>query len=585
VEIVAGSNARHFKFSGKASDNAAFSLASLTFTGGNVTGDGGAILVNGQASVSIDNCSFLGNRAGNRGGAINVESGNTELLVSSTTFAGNSAGNGGAVRMTGSGAQALFVNTTFSGNSASGFGGAVNAVNCKALDLLACTFADNTAANGPSLSVGIPVRAVNCIFAAQAGSGGAVAHQFQGTAPSTDWCSVDADSAKVFAGGGAAVTQVVAGVTHVVHPPLGGAAAGNEDAAEIYHDPEYQNVRAVGRDGREVVYAGNRDAATIPFIVDQLSAVRTAPTRGAVRLAVGTEPVTVELDGVLLDAAGNPRPNAKVDTAATVFYDSGEAVATNLTIRTADYGIFGLSVPVDGSDGLAHNVTGIVVRALGPDSVAVATAPYALTAASVDLIGSNDYLPLYGDAIAIGNVAAMSISATNSFDARAAGTFTAGELKGFKQIDLEHVAVSGGALDWLGGAHPAAQSGPFANLAEMTIGGGVEGDLSGTVTAVKGKTETFRVGQAAHDGFLQLQARCQNPQNGELQIDVVEGDKVVLNVTPRGRVSRESGVLRRLVWTIPVKAGQKVRLTMYGVDGAFELSSVKAQFIYFGVPE
>ena len=71
----------------------------------------------------------------------------------------------------------------------------------------------------------------------------------------------------------------------------------------------------------------------------------------------------------------------------------------------------------------------------------------------------------------------------------------------------------------------------------------------------------------------------------ELQIDIVEGDTVVLNVTPKGRVSRESGVMRRLVWTIPVKAGQKVRLTMYGVDGAFELSSVKAQFIYFGVPE
>ena len=64
-------------------------------------------------------------------------------------------------------------------------------------------------------------------------------------------------------------------------------------------------------------------------------------------------------------------------------------------------------------------------------------APYALTAASVELLGSNDYVPLYGDAIAIGNVAAQSISVTNSFDARAAGSFTAGELKGFKEIDLE----------------------------------------------------------------------------------------------------------------------------------------------------
>ena len=152
----------------------------------------------------------------------------------------------------------------------------------------------------------------------------------------------------------------------------------------------------------------------------------------------------------------------------TVSYSDGEAAPTNMVIKTADYGVFGLSVPVDGSDGLAHNVTGVKVDALGPDSIAVTMAPYALTAASVELLGSNDYVPLYGDAIAIGNVAAQSISVTNSFDARAAGSFTAGELKGFKEIDLEHVAVSGGTLDWLGGNLPAAQSDAFANLAKKS---------------------------------------------------------------------------------------------------------------------
>ena len=53
-------------------------------------------------------------------------------------------------------------------------------------------------------------------------------------------------------------------------------------------------------------------------MIDQLAAVRTAPTRGAVRLAVGTEPVTVELDGVLYDEGGNPKSNQLVNAEVTV---------------------------------------------------------------------------------------------------------------------------------------------------------------------------------------------------------------------------------------------------------------------------
>jgi hypothetical protein len=259
---------------------------------------------------------------------------------------------------------------------------------------------------------------------------------------------------------------------------------------------------------------------------------------------------------------------------------------TDLTIHTATGGVFGLSVPVDGSDGLAHNVTGIQIDALGPEPITVATAPYALTAASVDLIGANDYLPLYGDEIAIGNVAAQSISATNSFDARAAGTFTAGELKGFQKLDLEHVAVTGGTLDWLGGEKPAAQSGPFANLAEMTVGGGVEAKVESTLPVAEGSTMRRRW-QAANDGFFQLQARCQKPQEGEIQLKLLDsGGNDLVEVTSLGRASQKDE-MRRLLWTVPVRAGDIVQLQFRPVSGVkvFELSYLKAQFIYFGVPE
>ena len=257
---------------------------------------------------------------------------------------------------------------------------------------------------------------------------------------------------------------------------------------------------------------------------------------------------------------------------------------TDLAIHTASNGVFGLSVPVDGSDGLAHNVTGIQVDALGPEPITVTTAPYALTAASVDLIASDDYIPLAGDGITIGNLAAASISASKAFDARSAGTFTAGELKGFNEIDLEHVAVTGGSLEWLGGKN-AAKGVEFANLSQMSVGGGVVA-FSGTVSVTWGtKTNTWT---AASDGFMQL--RLIGPSAAatgyvNVEVNVLESNgSTAFQVTPRGYFG---GADRRLLWTIPVRKGQQVQLKL-GEDERNKSACdipVHAQFIYFGVPE
>ena len=574
VEIVAGPNARHLHFLGASSDEGGmFSLASLNFTGGRDE-QGGSIRVKGGASLSVDTCSFIGNTSlgTNSGGAIAVSDKGSELFVTSSTFAGNSAPDrhGGALLV--SGGYALFVNTTFTGNSVPGSGGAILEMGGGRIDAVNCTFAKNTSGSNSAIHSAdskAVIRAVNCIFADSA------AVTMSGGTKELSWCSENVASSKVFTSGGSAITQVVAGVTHVMHPPRGGVQAGNEDAAEIYHDPSYENILAVCRDGTEALLCGEKDKARIPFVVDQIAAVRTAPTRGAIRLAVGTEPVTVELDGVLYDTAGNPKANQPVNATVTVSYSDGEAAPTNVVIKTADYGIFGLSVPVDGSDGLAHNVTGVKVDALGPNPIAVTMAPYALTAASVELLGSNDYLPLYGDAIAIGNVAAGSISVTNSLDARSADSFTAGELKGFSNIDLEHIDISGGTLDWLGGANAqtAGRGDTFANLAEMTIGGGVAAKDEGA-----GKVSRWT---ANNDGFFQLQAQCNNPKGTTLKLDIVgDKDSLVAEVTPEGKLGNTSDK-RRFIWTVPVRSGDTVRLTM----SSGELSLVKAQFIYFGVAE
>jgi len=588
VRLVAGGGARHLRFAGAAADRKPFALANLTFEGGNPSqGAGGAVLAEAGASVTVEACAFLRNRAGQlrNGGAVCVVSGQSELVVDSSTFAGNSAQSGGAVHV--DGARSTFVNTTFSGNAAKASGGAISTGKDAPVALVACTFARNTAKQrGPSLastcSLADAVRAVNCIFGDTEGGKEPVAME-NGVAMAAHWCSTDVPPEAAFAAGGAPVTQVVAGVTHVVHPPLGGERSHNEDAAEIYRDADYQHLLAVDREGNRVALAGEPGQANIPFVTDQLLQLRTAPTRGAVRLAVGTEPVVVELDGVLCDEEGNPRRGVEVETVATVHYDSGEAVETNLTIRTASGGEFGLTVPVDGSDGLAHNVTGICVRALGPEAFAVATAPYALKAASVDLIASPDEVALDGDQIAIGNVAAASISAAKSFDARSAGSFTAASLKGFKEIELEHVAVSGGSLKWLGGAG-ASEGVAFAKLDEMSVGGGVEAPVENTLRASNGNTLT-RTWRAANDGFFQLQARAQKPQDGEIRLRLLGADGGELAVvTGQGRAG-DTDDLRRLLWTVPVRAGDTVELQSAPAPGcsAFELTAVRAQFIYFGV--
>ena len=144
---------------------------------------------------------------------------------------------------------------------------------------------------------------------------------------------------------------------------------------------------------------------------------------------------------------------------------------------------------------------------------------------AVDIYRPQIDIELEGDDISIGNVAAGSIAAAKSFDARNAGSFTAGSLKGFREINLESVSVSGGSLKWLGGAGPAAGV-AFANLGAMSVGGGVQTSVSSSLSCGAGGTQSFDVGEAENDGLFQLQPapdRCRGGRQRGLQRDA-EGD-------------------------------------------------------------
>jgi predicted outer membrane repeat protein len=101
-------------------------IRGLTFTGGDLgSGSGGAIVNN--ENLTIDDCVFVGNRAGADGGAIysfNSNSTGTSLTINRSTFTQNTApARGGAMTVAVGGIE--INNSTISGNTADTRGGAI----------------------------------------------------------------------------------------------------------------------------------------------------------------------------------------------------------------------------------------------------------------------------------------------------------------------------------------------------------------------------------------------------------------------------------------------------------------------------
>ena len=109
---LSGNNARRF-FS--VTTAGVLTLRGLHLTGGNSSGNGGAILNFGNLSLS--QCSFSGNQSGG-GGAISA-GGSGRLTAANCTFFNNSARFGGAI-VTSNATQVTLTHCTFTGNRATG---------------------------------------------------------------------------------------------------------------------------------------------------------------------------------------------------------------------------------------------------------------------------------------------------------------------------------------------------------------------------------------------------------------------------------------------------------------------------------
>ena len=98
------------------------SLGNLTIANGNVTGDGGGVLNNGD--LSLRNCTFTNNNASANGGAVHNDG---TLKVQNSTFSDNHAasGDGGAI-LNNVGQSLTLGNVTMVKNSAGGDGGGIS---------------------------------------------------------------------------------------------------------------------------------------------------------------------------------------------------------------------------------------------------------------------------------------------------------------------------------------------------------------------------------------------------------------------------------------------------------------------------
>jgi hypothetical protein len=118
-------------------------------TSNSASADGGAIYVDDQGILTVNNCEFINNQVhdGGDGGAIFS---NGSLFIDNSAFSTNTTevgavGSGGAIYL--EGGVAFIRNTTFTGNTADESGGAVYHISGNDLTIVNSTFGDNSSGN------------------------------------------------------------------------------------------------------------------------------------------------------------------------------------------------------------------------------------------------------------------------------------------------------------------------------------------------------------------------------------------------------------------------------------------------------
>lgn len=184
------------------------SISGLTVKNGSATDGGGIFNPDRRSVLTVSNCVFSGNSAGDAGGGI---FNSATMTINNCRFSGNSAitAGGGAPSSVGGGiincswsggSGAMTINNcTFSGNSAShGGGGIVN--DAATMTINNSTFAGNSGYNGGGILNGGRLTVSNSTFSGNSGNFGGGIHDRDGSL--TVWNSTFAGNSAAGYGGG-----------------------------------------------------------------------------------------------------------------------------------------------------------------------------------------------------------------------------------------------------------------------------------------------------------------------------------------------------------------------------------------------
>lgn len=191
-------------------------------------------------------------------------------------------------------------------------------------------------------------------------------------------------------------------------------------------------------------------------------------------------------------------------------------------------------------------------------NLSVNTVPYALVAASAEYVGLPKLETISGRENSVnlmvvdGGVVGQELTLGRDF--------AAGTVRGNAEIELGGIDLKGGSLEWLNGSEGVT----YAQLSSggMTFAGGDNYESGGL------SRNDNKQWKATADGFFQLKVT----NNGsEPQITLQVGDYMV--------TSAQSSAQEQLVWTIPVRKDETVKLMTGPGSGAYRYD---AQFVYFG---
>ncbi len=217
-------------------------LDGFTITAGNADpgdyypSDGGG-MYNLSGSPTLNNCSFIGNKASSGGGMANVSSAPT---LTNCLFSGNSAASGGG--MANDSSAPTLINCSFAGNTG-GFGGGIRNVSSTPT-LTNCSFTGNTTDNsgGGMENYYSNATLIDCSFRGNTASdhgyayGGGICNRFSG--PTLVNCSFSGNAADGYGGGmyNRSSSPTLTNCTFSGHASASGGAMYNRRYRSSYED-------------------------------------------------------------------------------------------------------------------------------------------------------------------------------------------------------------------------------------------------------------------------------------------------------------------------------------------------------------